>query len=158
MVKKLKIITIILSVALVSLVIMLIYGVSCLGTPLKTVRVKVDGESVSELNVNVENLLPASSREYAIELDGKDVENFNISLRFKGDEENILSSRVGVTIKTQEKEVRSGLLHLINGEKVRLGRGVKRITIIYSLPKEVGNEVQGAEMDVKIEIEAKKLP
>ena len=157
MVKKLKIMIAVLSVTLVSLIIMLIYGVNCLGTPLKQISVKIDGETTKEVKVELSDLYPDKTIGYDVELEGKNVEDFNVSLQFGGDKSNVLCSCVNVIIKTEDKEVRSGLKELVNDKRVDLGKNVKKIKIYYIMPKDVGNEAQGADMDLVITIKAETI-
>ena len=152
---KLKYIIIIISIVL-TLTGVVIFGVLKNNDNLdKTTVVKLNGEISKTLKAEVKGLYPGKTEEYKILLEGSDAEEFFITLKFFGDDGGKLKDHVDVGIVTDNVSVEKPLSELLDGELISLGQGLTEIKILYTMPIDTGDEIQGESVSFKIELNAK---
>lgn len=134
---------------LVSLSVVLIVQAATAG-PTK-VELSQDGAATEDFRIT--NFLPGDSREkeYSVNCPRQDG---SLSVAFSAGEEDGLLPYVNVKLTAGETVLFDGALENLIGEAKSCGvSGETLVTITYSMPLDVGNEAQGAGLDVHIVFE-----
>lgn len=150
--KNLKILAMCLAILLIALIIALVFGINCIGDPLKdTVLITKDGAQ-KLLKVDICDLYPGETQEYKINLKGNDLADYKIYMAFVGEGDDVLCDFVTVAIVTERGVVEKKSSELFSGKKINLGKAIDEITVKYSMSEDAGNEVQGCAFSFLIEI------
>ncbi|MGN1093712.1 MAG: hypothetical protein ACI4SC_01885 [Candidatus Neoclostridium sp.] len=121
------------------------------------VEISLDGETTRDLRVDISNIVPGSSHQYDILLTASNAREYSVVLKFVGDGE--IKDYVDIEIITDGENLAGEKKRLADllGNEVALGKGASRITIVYSMPLETGNEAQSTEAWFDIELTATLL-
>ncbi len=124
-----------------------------------TITIKGDtARLVKTLDVSLYDINPGCQKYCAINFDRDDISSFNISLAFFKDESaGNLDRFLNIAISANEFSANESLSEILENKKsYSLGKGIETISIVFSMPEDVGNESQGAAVDFHIDLEAKR--
>lgn len=131
-----------------------------------------NGNTDQNINVEIENgetevvefeklgLVPGDKTEYTLIITTKDTIAQTIQLNFYETQDSPLKDFVRVKILIEDEEVYDGLLgDAMDGDAIDTDTSITaggecRVTIVYYMPEEVGNEAEGAEAWFKLYITA----
>lgn len=116
------------------------------------IRVNTNGETHKTLNISATDLSPGDERQYALKLLYGDKASYRINLSFIQGDGGALSDYITVDVAMQEQSKTSTLSQLLAGENVEFVGNGDVINIVYRMPKEVGNDAQGAKISFKIKL------
>ncbi len=126
--------------------------------------VSTDFVQIERLEMTVDNIVPGGQPiEYTINVDNKAKDTFKITMQFLEKEGEILKDYVDVSVgvKGEEGAKFSGKLKdLYEVSEVVLGDEVSTsatLYVIFSVDKEVGNEIEGKESLFEVVLTAKKI-
>lgn len=119
--------------------------------------IEVNGETSKTLKAEIKGLYPGKTEEYTILLKGDSTEEYSITLNFFDDNGGELKKYIVVRIETNNNSIEKSLEELLEGELISLGQGVTEITILYTMPIDVGDEAQGASIVFYVELNAKMM-
>ena len=132
----------------------------------KDITVDEGGVTETILAVRDLKLNPTESKEYSVNLFCAASGGYDISLDYEETVNGRLKQFVSVTIKANDTVVyEGGLMALLDGNEVIRFNGELRnkkdekplvLTIIYHMPRSVGNEAQGTYADFDIHLSIKK--
>lgn len=129
----------------------------------ENITVSKEGTTTDTVEVNNLSLYPTDSRAYTVHLKCKASGTYGILLDFEEKRDGGLKPYVDVTIKADGKTVFVGqLAALLSGESTPQFSGELSgerpfdIEIIYTMPREVGNEAQNAFADFNVNLTIEK--
>ena len=129
----------------------------------ENITVSADGVTEETLSVRDLKLVPAESKEYSVNLVCEASGNFCIYLNCEEKEDGGMKPFVEVTVKANGEAVYEGTLaELIDsGKTVEFEGELKSteplvVTIVYEMPREIGNEAQGTYSDFDIHLKIEK--
>lgn len=105
---------------------------------------KIDSAATKTLTAEISGVSPGDSREYEINLAGDEASAYVVKLDFRKRGDGTLGKYLYVTVSTESVTVEKSLEELFDDGQVELGKNAEKITIRYSMPLDVGNEAQGA--------------
>lgn len=153
--KTLKLVLIIVSV-LTTCVGVTAWGVARPNDKLdKVTSITVDGDTEKSLKAELYGFYPGNAQEYVVTLGGKNTDDYFVTVTFRDAKKGSLENFLTVEISSGEITVKKTLKELLGGEKVSLGRNASRISIVYTMPEDVGNEAKGSQAVFFVDVSAK---
>ena len=102
-----------------------------------------DGTSQKTLEITESDFVPGEERTYELKLVGSEGA-YDFTLSFRQKESGTLQNYLYVTVKAGDVQQKKSLRELLAGETLRFRSDADVLVLTYSMPKEVGNEAQGA--------------
>lgn len=122
--------------------------------PENEITLTIEEETVTTLEARLVGIYPGGEKSYKVNLVGEGADGYYITLNFRDDDGGKLKKYIRVAINAGEEDRSEELEALLSGDKIKLGRGIREITITYAMPESVGNESQGTEVTFYIDVEA----
>jgi hypothetical protein len=127
-------------------------------------EITIDRDGVSELTLEVDDLrlVPASEKEYIVEMKAKATGHYTLSMFYYETDDGGMSQYVDVVISYMDNVVYEGRLsELIRGKEILcdidlLDGSITELKFCYKMSEEVGNEAQGTTTSFNISLAIKR--
>lgn len=153
---------ILLSTAIIFGIVMVIVQFNANNKFTKSITLTGDGVTQSELGFSASGLKPADSREYTLQLNGDMAGTYSVKLEFSEEKDNGLGEFINVTCFYEDNSKDEFTLNeLFDGKTIEFDCEIENnstaiVRMVFTMPREVGNEAQGTDTDFSLTLTAKR--
>lgn len=155
-------------IGLISCVVLItiLFLVSIKQNPVVENFILIDGKGQTIGNIEVKDIAinPGSSSNTTINLSSIVNGKYNINISFNEEKTSILKEYINISIVVEDKIIHEALLNdmIKNNTIVKFDNHLKKgaplkINIIYTISKDVGNEIEGKDLKLNIKLVVNKL-
>ena len=130
----------------------------------KNIKVREDGVTEDVFTVRDLRLSPNQSKEYEVDLVCDASGAYNITLEYEEKQHGTMKHYVDVVVKANGETVHEGKLsslmdkhEIVSFDGNLFAKKPLTVTVIYTMPYEIGNEAQGTSADFNVHLKITKI-